>query len=125
MGVGRYLKDQNPEIRLISVQPDSPFHGLEGMKHLESALVPSIYDAALADENRSLSTEAAHAMVLRLAREYGLRVGVSAGANIAAAVALAERLAEDLAERREPATIVTILCDNADKYLSDRFWDEL
>jgi S-sulfo-L-cysteine synthase (O-acetyl-L-serine-dependent) len=117
MGVGRYLKDRNPAIRLISVQPDGPMHGLEGMKHMESALVPPIYDASLADEDWPLATEDAYAMVGRLARTCGLRLGVSAGGNVAASLRLAEQL--------NSGTVVTILCDNADKYLSDRFWDDL
>ncbi len=118
MGVGRYLREQEERgrVRLISVEPDSPFHGLEGMKHMASAIVPPIYDPALADEARSLATEVAYAMVKRLARELGLLVGVSAGGNVAAALAVA---------RETPgATVVTVLCDNADKYLSDHFWEE-
>ena len=103
-------------MRIISVEPDSPFHGLEGMKHMESAIVPSIYDPGLADENRAASTEAAYAMVKRLAREMGLLVGVSAGANVAAALEVAAGL--------QDGTVVTVLCDNADKYLSERFWEE-
>jgi cysteine synthase B len=117
MGVGRYLKEWNPAVRLISVQPDSPLHGLEGMKHMESAIVPDIYDPSLADEDRPLATEAAYAMVGRLARTCGLRLGVSAGGNVAAAVNLASEL--------DSGVVVTILCDNADKYLSDHFWDDL
>ncbi len=117
MGVGRYLKDRNPAIRLISVQPDGPMHGLEGMKHMDSALVPPLYDAALADEDWPLATEDAYTMVGRLARTCGLRLGVSAGGNVAAGLRLAEQL--------DSGTVVTILCDNADKYLSDRFWDDL
>lgn len=117
MGVGRYLRERDPRVRLISVEPDSPFHGLEGMKHMESALVPAIYDASLAHEAWDVRTEDAYDMVKRLARELGLLVGISAGANVAAAV----RLAGDL--QGEPV-IVTILCDDATKYLSERFWDE-
>jgi len=119
MGVGRFLRDTRPAVRLISVEPDSPFHGLEGMKHMASALVPRIYDPGLADEAREMATEAAYAMVCRLAREVGLRVGVSAGANVAAALAVAEEV-----PRGAAATIVTVLCDGADKYLSERFWEE-
>ena len=119
MGVGRFLRQAAPPpqaIRLISVEPDSPFHGLEGMKHMASALVPPIYDPALADEAREIATERAYAMVKRLAREQGLLVGVSAGANVAAAL--------DVASGLQRGTVVTVLCDNADKYLSDRFWEE-
>ncbi len=116
MGTGRFLRERAPAVRLISVEPDSPFHGLEGMKHMASAIVPPIYDPALADERRALATERAHAMVRRLAREMGLLVGVSAGANVAAALELTAEL--------ERGVVVTVLCDNADKYLSEAFWDE-
>lgn len=116
MGVGRFLREKAPGVRLISMEPDSPFHGLEGMKHMASAIVPPIYDPALADEALEIPTEAAYAMVKRLAREAGLLVGVSSGANVAAALGVASRL--------ESGTVVTVLCDNADKYLSDRFWEE-
>src|SRR5688572_29183255 len=116
MGVGRFLRERAPDVRLVSVEPDSPFHGLEGMKHMESAIVPAIYDPGLADETREASTEAAHAMVKRLAREMGLLVGVSAGANVAAALEVAAGL--------QDGTVVTVLCDNADKYLSERFWED-
>jgi len=117
VGIGRYLRDQAPDARLVSVEPSSPFHGLEGMKHMETAIVPPIYDRTLADEARVCSTEAAHAMVRRLAREHGLMVGVSSGCNVASALRLAR-------EVEEHAVIVTILCDGADKYLSERFWEE-
>ncbi len=116
MGVGRYLRERNPGIRLISVEPDSPFHGLEGMKHMASAIVPPIYDPALADEARELSTERAYAMARRLGREMGLLVGISAAVNVAAALEVASGL--------QSGTVVTVLCDNADKYLSERFWEE-
>ncbi len=116
MGVGRYLREQAPGVRLVSVEPDSPFHGLEGMKHMASAIVPSIYDAALADEAREIPTETAYATVRRLARESGLLVGISAGANVAAALEVASGLSA--------GTLVTVLCDNADKYLSEHFWEE-
>jgi S-sulfo-L-cysteine synthase (O-acetyl-L-serine-dependent) len=116
MGVGRFLRETAPGVRLVSVEPDSPFHGLEGMKHMASALVPPIYDPGLADEAREISTEEAYGMVKRLARRAGLLVGVSAGANVAAALQVASEL--------QSGTVVTILCDNADKYLSERFWEE-
>src|SRR4029077_20277385 len=102
MGVGRYLRERNPAVRLVSVEPDSPFHGLEGMKHMESAIVPPIYDAGLADEAREIATEAAYAMVRRLARESGLLVGIWAGANVAAALEVASGL--------QDGALVTILC---------------
>jgi cysteine synthase B len=119
VGVGRYLRSVAPAVELISFEPDSPFHGLEGMKHMASALVPAIYDPALADQAREISTERAYAMVHRLAREQGLRVGVSSGANVAAALAIAEEVPHGTA-----ATVVTVLCDGADKYLSEHFWEE-
>jgi cysteine synthase B len=116
MGVGRALRERNPAVRLISVEPDSPFHGLEGMKHMASAIVPPIYDPVLADAAREMPTERAYAMVKRLAREAGLLVGVSSGANVAAAL--------DVASELRRGVVVTILCDSADKYLSERFWEE-
>ncbi|HEX2224374.1 MAG TPA: cysteine synthase family protein [Thermoanaerobaculia bacterium] len=116
MGVGRYLRERDPGIRLISVEPDSPFHGLEGMKHMASAIVPPIYDPGLADEAREFPTEKAYAMARRLGREMGLLVGISAAANVAAALEVASAL--------QTGTVVTVLCDNADKYLSERFWEE-
>jgi cysteine synthase B len=119
MGVGRYLRAARPEVKLISIEPDSAFHGLEGMKHMASALVPRIYDPGLADEAREMPTERAYAMVHRLAREQGLRAGVSSGANVAAALDVAQEI-----PRRTAATIVTVLCDGADKYLSEHFWEE-
>ncbi len=116
MGVGRFLRETNPAVRLVSMEPDSPFHGLEGMKHMATAIVPPIYDPSLADEARELPTERAYAMVKRLAREAGLLVGVSSGANVATAL--------DVAADLQNGVLVTILCDSADKYLSDRFWEE-
>jgi cysteine synthase B len=117
VGVSRKLKEFKPSLQAISVQPDSPLHGLEGMKHLETAIVPGIYDARLADKNAEVSTEDAQGMTRRLAREEGLFVGVSSGANVFAALRLARELKED-------AVIVTILCDGGGRYLSESFWDE-
>ena len=114
MGTGRRLREANPSIKLISFQPDSPLHGLEGLKHMESAIVPGIYDPSLADEDVRVSTEDAYTMVRRLAREEGLLVGISGGAALAAAV----KLGKDLRN----AVIVTIFPDSADKYMSERFW---
>jgi len=122
VGVGRRLRDYNPAIQLISFQPDSPLHGLEGLKHLETAIVPGIYDPTLADSELRISTEQAYQMVKRLAREEGLLVGISAGAAVAACLQLAERLVKQQPDK--PAVIVTILPDSADKYLSERFWEE-
>jgi cysteine synthase B len=116
VGVGRRLRELKPEVKLISMQPDSPFHGLEGLKHMETAIVPGIYDTALADEEVEVSTEEAHAMVKQLARREGWFVGISSGANVVAAMKVAERIDEGV--------IVTILCDDASKYLSEKFWNE-
>ena len=117
IGTARKLKEYNSQIQVISMQPSSPLHGLEGMKHLETAIVPGIYDAQVADENTEVETEDAQAMTRRLAREEGLFVGVSAGANVFAAIRLAKKL-------KEKAVIVTILCDGGGKYLNEDFWDE-
>jgi cysteine synthase B len=122
VGVGRRLRNYNPAIQLISFQPDSPLHGLEGLKHLETAIVPGIYDPTLADSELHISTEQAYQMVKRLAREEGLLVGISAGAAVAACLQLAETLMKQQPDPR--AVIVTILPDSADKYLSERFWEE-
>jgi len=119
MGTTRRLKELNPAIRCISLQPDSAFHGIEGAKHMPSAIVPKIYDPSLADENIEISTEAAYAMCKRMAREEGLLVGVSAGAAVVGCLQVARMAPAD-----EPAVFVTILCDSGDKYLSERFWDE-
>jgi len=114
MGTGRALRQFNPAIKLISFQPEGPFHGLEGLKHMETALVPAIYDPSLADEDLRVSTEAAHRMVRRLAREEGLLVGISSGAALDAALQLAGRLDEGV--------VVTVFPDGAEKYLSETFW---
>jgi len=119
VGTTRRLKELNPHIRCISLQPDSAFHGIEGAKHLPSAIVPRIYDASLADQNVEISTEAAHAMARRLAREHGLLVGVSAAAAVVGSLQIAENL-----KKNQAATIVTVLCDSGDKYLSEKFWSE-
>jgi cysteine synthase B len=120
VGTTRRLKELNPAIQCISMQPDSPFNGLEGLKHMATAIVPPIYDPALADRNMEMETEAAYIMAKRLGRTEGLLVGVSA----AAAVATCLRIAEEEAAKGKEAVIVTILCDSADKYLSERFWSE-
>jgi len=120
MGTTRRLKEVDPRIECISMQPDSPFHGLEGLKHMATAIVPKIYDPALADRDMEVETEAAYAMARQLARSEGLLVGVSAAAAVVAALQIAE---EQAAQGRE-AVIVTILPDAADKYLSERFWEE-
>lgn len=120
MGVSRRLKRDLPEVKCISAQPSSGFHGLEGLKHMPTAIVPGIYDEKLADGNLWIETEDAYRMVRRLAREEGLLVGISSGCNVHAACTLARKLAE----RGEPATIVTVLCDSAEKYLSEEFWND-
>ena len=120
VGTSTRLKELNPEIRVVSFEPDSPFHGLEGMKHMGSAIVPHIYDPTIADENRATATEDAHAMVKRVAREEGVLIGISAGA----AVATALEVAREIEAAGETGTVVTILCDGADKYLSESFWEE-
>jgi cysteine synthase B len=117
VGTTRRLKELDGKIRAVSMQPDSPFHGLEGMKHMRTALVPGIYDASLADENVVVRTEDAQEMTRRLAREEGLLVGVSSGANVFAALELARSLPAG-------AVVVTILCDGGGKYLSENFWEE-
>jgi cysteine synthase B len=115
-GTGRALKEFNPEIRLHALQPDLPFHGLEGLKHMETALRPGIYDEKLPDEQVAVSTEDAHTMTRRLAREEGLFVGVSAGAAAVAALRVAETLTEGV--------VVTLFPDAGYKYVSDRFWKD-
>jgi cysteine synthase B len=120
VGTTRRLKELNPQIQCISMQPDSPFNGLEGLKHMATAIVPPIYDASLADRAMEMETEAAYRMAKRLGRTEGLLIGVSA----AAAVATCLRVAEEEAAAGREAVIVTILCDSADKYLSERFWEE-
>ena len=117
MGVGRFLRSRAPRVRLLAVQPEGPYHALEGVKHMDSAgLVPGIYDPLLADETIAVSSEAAFDMARRLARTEGLMVGISAAANVAAALRVARGLRQGV--------VVTVLCDGAAKYLSDRFWDE-
>jgi cysteine synthase B len=116
IGTARRLKELNPGVRCISFQPDSDFHGLEGLKYMPTAIKPGIYDPSVADEDLAISTEEGYTMTRRLAREEGWLVGVSAGAAVAAALKVADRI------RR--GVIVTILCDGGDKYLSERFWDE-
>ena len=115
VGTASRLKEYNPDIRVVSFEPDSAFHGLEGMKHMESAIVPAIYDPTVADENRLASTEDAYEMVKRVAREEGVLIGISAGAAVATTLEVAREI--------EHGVVVTILCDGADKYLSESFWE--
>ncbi|MEW6731265.1 MAG: cysteine synthase family protein [Acidobacteriota bacterium] len=116
VGTSRRLRELNPAIRLISMQPDIPFHGLEGLKHMASAIVPGIYDSAIAHENLAIETEEAHRLVKQLAREEGLFIGISSGAAVAACVRIAAR--------DKAGVIVTVLCDDGSKYLSEKFWQE-
>ena len=113
VGAGRRLREVNKNIVLVSVQPDSPLHGLEGLKHMESAIVPGIYDPALANEDVRVGTEEAYDMTRRLAQEEGLLVGISSGANLAGALKVA----------RAHAIVVVVLADGGERYLSERFWE--
>jgi cysteine synthase B len=117
VGTSRRLKELNPAICCISLQPDSPFHGIEGTKHMETSIVPKIYDASIADAELGIETEAAYTMARRVAREEGLLIGVSAAAALVGAMQVA---------RDAPAgsVIVTIFPDSGDKYLSEHFWEE-
>jgi cysteine synthase B len=119
VGTTRRLKELNPAIRCISLQPDASFHGLEGWKHMETAIRPSIYDDALADENLEVGTEDAYRLVKRVAREEGLLVSPSAAAALNGCFAVAKKL-----PREQHAVIVTVFADSGAKYLSERFWDE-
>ena len=114
VGTGRRLRRFNPAIKLISFQPDSPLHGLEGLKHMASAIVPGIYDPTLADEDLRVATETAYTMVRRLAREEGLLVGISSGAALAVML--------DVARRIDQGVVVTVFPDGAEKYLTEPFW---
>jgi len=114
VGTARFLRRASPRTRLVSVEPDSAFHGLEGMKHMASAIVPAVYDPTLADARASVQTEAAHAMTRRLAREEGLLVGPSSGAAVVAALAAGREAGA--------GTVAVVLPDGGDRYLSERFW---
>ncbi len=116
VGAGRYLRSKLSGIQLVAVQPDSPFHGIEGVKHLETAKVPGIWDPSLPDLTMSVSTEDAQAAARRLAREEGYLVGTSSGAALDAALRLAERIRDGV--------IVMVFPDAGDKYLGDRYWEE-
>ena len=116
VGTARRLKEFRSSIQCISMQPDSPLHGLEGLKHMQSAVVPGIYDASIADATLEVSTEKAHAMMKRLAKEEGLFLGISSGANLAAALKIATTITSGV--------IVTVLCDDGSRYLSEDIWEE-
>ncbi len=119
-GTSVFLKEKNPALQAIAVQPDSPIHALDGIKHLETATIPGIHDPELADGEAIIRTEHAQALCRRAAKEHGLLIGPSGGANLLAAL----RLGENLSEAGEHATIATILPDSGERYLGDRFWDE-
>jgi cysteine synthase B len=119
VGASRRLKELNPCVRCISLEPDSAFHGLEGWKHMSSAIVPAIYDAGVADANLTVRTEDAYRMVKRLAREEGILVSPSAGAALDGCLRVAATVPRD-----ERAVIVTVFADSGEKYLSERFWEE-
>jgi len=119
VGTSRRLKELNPSIRCISLQPDAAFHGLEGWKHMQTALRPAIYDDTLADENLEVSTEPAYRLVKRIAREEGLLVSPSAAAALLGCFQVAKGVAPS-----QRAVIVTVFADSASKYLTERFWDE-
>jgi cysteine synthase B len=121
VGTTRRLKELNPAIKCISLQPDSSFHGIEGAKHMASAIVPKIYDPTLADQNLEIATEDAYDMARRLSRSAGLLVGISAAAAVVGCLKIARELP---LHREQEAVIVTILSDSGDKYLSERFWSE-
>lgn len=117
VGTGRRLRELDQQITLVSVQPDGPFHGIEGLKHMESAIVPGIYDPELADIDLAVSTEAAYAMTRRLATEEGLLVGISSGANLVGALEMLRR------SRPDRAVVVVVFPDGGDRYLSEAFWN--
>jgi len=121
VGTTRRLKELNPRVQCISLQPDSSFHGIEGAKHMASAIVPKIYDATLADQNLEIGTEDAYAMARQLSRGAGLLVGISAAAAVVGSLKIARELPM---KKGQEAVIVTILCDSGEKYLSERFWTE-
>jgi len=119
VGAGRRLRELVPSVQIMAVEPAGALHGIEGLKHMASAIVPGIYDSSLADEDLGISTEDSYAMAIRASREEGLLVGISAGAAIAGCLQTARKLRKD-----EEAVIVTIFPDSGDKYLSERFWTE-
>jgi S-sulfo-L-cysteine synthase (O-acetyl-L-serine-dependent) len=121
VGTTRRLRELNPRVKCISLQPDSSFHGIEGAKHMPSAIVPKIYDPALADQNLEIATEDAYAMARQLSRSAGLLVGISAAAAVVGCLRIAHELP---LKKGNEAVIVTILCDSGEKYLSERFWTE-
>lgn len=120
MGTGRRLQDYNPNVNVISAQPSTAFHGIEGWKHMETAIKPGIYDSEFADRDIGVETEVTYEMARRLAREEGYLVGISSAAAMVAAL----QVADELAQAGEPGVIVTLFPDNAYKYLTEKFWQE-
>jgi cysteine synthase B len=118
VGAGRRLRELKPDVRLVSMEPDGPMHGLEGLKHMETSIVPAIYDDSVADSKIEVSTEQAREAAHVLARRGGILLGPSGGANLAAAV----RLGRDLAEQGREAVVVTVFADAGERYLGERFW---
>jgi S-sulfo-L-cysteine synthase (O-acetyl-L-serine-dependent) len=119
VGAGRRLRELKPGVRLVSMEPDGPLHGLEGLKHMETSIIPAIYDDAVADSRMSVSTEDAQDAARVLARKGGILLGPSGGANLAAAL----RLGRELVQQGREATIVTVFCDAGERYLGERFWN--
>jgi cysteine synthase B len=119
-GTSRRLKRDVPGVKCVSAQPSTGFHGLEGLKHMPTAIVPGIYDPGLADHNLWIETEDAYAMTRRIAREEGILAGISTGANLVAAL----KVGKELVASGEEGVLVTFLCDGAAKYLSEPFWNE-
>ncbi|MBI3288738.1 MAG: cysteine synthase family protein [Elusimicrobia bacterium] len=120
VGAGRRLRELKPDVRLVSMEPDGPMHGLEGLKHMETSIIPAIYDDAVADSRMEIATEEARAAALALGRRGGILLGPSGGANLAAAL----RLGRDLASQGRAAVIATIFCDSGERYLGERFWSD-
>ena len=116
MGAGRYLKERKPSLQVVAVQPDSPLHGLEGLKQMATSIVPGIYDARFPDVQSEVRTEEAYGLVKRLAREEGLLVGISSGAALAAGLKLAASLSQGV--------VVTIFPDGGSRYLDEEFWKQ-
>ncbi len=116
MGTGRFLKEQNQNVQVVAVQPDSPLHGLEGLKHMATSIVPGIYNSNFPDRNVEIKTEEAYRLVKRLAQEEGLFVGVSSGAALAAGLQLAQEVRQ--------GTIVMIFPDGGSRYLDEQFWKQ-
>ena len=119
VGAGRRLRELNKNIRLVSMEPDGPMHGLEGLKHMETSIIPKIYDDSVADSRIQISTEDAQAAARVLGKKGGILLGPSGGANLAAAV----RLGADLAKQGREAVVATVFCDSGERYLGERFWE--